>query len=75
MLHLGVYIATSLIFNLNLAAIHMLSRCKILTILSPLTPPSSPPRLLQKLYSFAGDFRAYKALIAAQYNGVKLVSF
>jgi hypothetical protein len=32
--------------------------------------PLSP----QKLYSFAGDFRAFKALIAAQYNGVKIVS-
>ncbi len=30
--------------------------------------------MVMKLYSFAGDFRAYKALIAAQYNGVKLVS-
>lgn len=28
---------------------------------------------LQKLHIFAGEFRSYKALIAAQYNGVSLV--
>ncbi len=29
---------------------------------------------LQTLYSFAGDFRAFKALIAAQYNGVDIAT-
>jgi hypothetical protein len=39
------------------------------------TRPSPPtPRRLQTLYSFPGDFRALKALIAAQYNGVEIVS-
>ena len=34
--------------------------------------PSAPCQALT-LKSSAGDFRAFKALIAAQYNGVKVV--
>jgi hypothetical protein len=42
-------------------------RGKVLTIgLSPFVAP-------QTIHSYPGDFRAYKALIAAQYNGVTLV--
>lgn len=29
---------------------------------------------LQTLYTYPGDFRGYKALLAAQYNGIALVS-
>jgi len=40
----------------------------------PETRPSAPvlSRSLQTLTSFPGDFRALKALIAAQYNGVEI---
>lgn len=29
---------------------------------------------MQTLYTYAGEFRSLKVLIAAQYNGIKLVS-
>jgi hypothetical protein len=38
------------------------------------TSPTAPPLETQTLTSFAGDFRALKALIAAQYNHVEIVS-
>ena len=34
--------------------------------------PACVPRPLQTIHSFLGDFRAYKALIAAAYNGVTI---
>jgi hypothetical protein len=40
---------------------------------APPCPPPPPPHN-QTIHSFAGDFRAFKALIAAQYAGVALTT-